>query len=549
MDTKSSSSSTPRTKGITKSNSTASAGARSTKSHESVSVVGPYPLGTLRVLRPESSPRTTTFSALDREDDGTGPPPLEPPIDDVYQLSGSRPQTQHQNQHQHHSACQTSLEGSSSSSSASSPASSSAQWTRGAQAHSMGGGDVAIIVDLPDVFTVGYDALSFTAQHFGGVRDIPDGPHFFWVTHPSGVAARAGVWLLGSQSRHHVHVVQWDKYNENLTEALSSEARNHAENVPRIHAKLIPYSDPSKVGGAVGQLSASKIDANLAIWAQLTTSITSSLLDRVTGPQSGGWIVHTLDRAQGVVQFSAEVHLERLVPNKNLQQRQLKFTFDRTARLFSLESMGSERSLEAVDPTKYILSQIEDPSNDLVPEDLVGELQFSFIVGMLLGNDACLDQWWFMVLKLLVKSHLLVEKQPLLVAALWRALTAQITFGTKWLETTTLDPDEHRCRELRIALIIYKRRMEEFLQSDENLITPNHLAVSTAFSRLESGLTDLGWDLTTDYVRQGKLMLEDGEEVELELSELDAEDERGEWAPEIVQLDEHGHQFGLVSWD
>ncbi|KAG6004143.1 hypothetical protein E4U21_001360 [Claviceps maximensis] len=542
MDTKSSSTSTPRSKGITKSNSTASAGARSTKSHESVSVVGPYPLGTLRVLRPESSPRTATYPLVDQDDD-IGSPSLEPPIEDVYQLSGFH-------DHQPHLPHQTSLAAPSSSTSSSSASSaSSVRRTRGAQSHSMGGGDVTIFIDLPDVFTVGYDALSFTAQHFGGVRDVPEGPHFFWVTHTSGVAARAGVWLLGSQSRDRVHVVQWDKYNENLTEALSSEARNHAENVPNIHAKLIPYSDPSKVGGAVGQLSASKIETNHAIWTQLTTSVTSSLLDRITGPQSGGWIVHTLDRAQGVVQFSAEVQLERLVPNKNLQQRELKFTFDRTTRMFSLESFGTDRSLEAIDPTKYLLSQIEHPTSGLVYEDLVGELQFSFIVGMLLGNDACLDQWWFMVLKLLVKSHSLVEKQPLLAAALWRALTAQITFGTKWLETSALEPVEHRCRELRIGLIIYKRRMEEFLQSDENLITPNHLAVSTAFSRLECVLTDLGWDLTTDYVRKGLLMLEDGEEVELELSELDAEDERGEWAPEIVELDEHGNEFGLVSWD
>ncbi|KAG6036046.1 hypothetical protein E4U41_005816 [Claviceps citrina] len=526
--------STPRSKGIAKSNSTASAGARSTKSHESVSVVGPYPLGSLRVLRPDSSPRTTGYRAVadgeddDEDEDDVGPPPLEPPAEELYQLSGG-----------HNSACQTAVAG---------PAS---KRTRGTQAHSMGGGDVAIVVDLPDVFTVGYDALSFTAQHFGGVRDVPEGPHFFWFSHPGGVAARAGVWLLGSQSRDRVHVVQWDKYNENLTEALSSEARNHAENVPNIHSKLIPYSDPSTLGGAVGQLSASKVEANLAIWTQLTTSITSSLLDRITGPQSGGWIVHTLDRAQSaVVQFSAELHLEGLIPNKSLQQRQLKFTFERTTRLFSLESFGSDRTLEAIDPTKYLLSQIESPANDLVHEDLVGELQFSFVVGMLLGNDACLEQWWFMVLKLLAKSHLLVEKQPLLAAALWRALTAQFTYGIQWIESPLLDPLEHKCRELRVSLVVYKRRLAEFLQSDENLVTPNHLAVSTAFARLESVLTAAGWDLSPDHVvRRGFFMLEDGEQIELELSELDAEDERGEWAPEIVELDEHGRQFGLVSWD
>jgi A1 cistron-splicing factor AAR2 len=44
-------------------------------------------------------------------------------------------------------------------------------------------------------------------------------------------------------------------------------------------------------------------------------------------------------------------------------------------------------------------------------------------------------------------------------------------------------------------------------------------------------------------------MMEDGEEVELEMAELQAEDERGEWAPEVVQLDEQGRQTDLISWD
>jgi A1 cistron-splicing factor AAR2 len=43
-------------------------------------------------------------------------------------------------------------------------------------------------------------------------------------------------------------------------------------------------------------------------------------------------------------------------------------------------------------------------------------------------------------------------------------------------------------------------------------------------------------------------MLEDGEEIEVEMGELEAEDERGEYAPEVVELDERGNQRGLVSW-
>ncbi|KAF5130444.1 hypothetical protein E5D57_006782 [Metarhizium anisopliae] len=521
MDAKGASASTPR--GIRKSNSTRSAGAHSTTSHESVRVVGVHPLGTLRVLGPESSPRISEQNDVE-DDDDQGPPPLESPVENAYGLSG--------NQHN-------------------SPQSSSASPTkrsRDPQAHEMGGGDVAVILDLPDLFVVAYDSVSFTAQNFVGVRDVPAGPHFFWVAHPSGVAARDGVWLLGSESQNHVHVVQWDSYNEMLTEATRSESRNSAESMPNIHAQLVPYADPSRLTEGGGQLSVSQVERNRRIWNQLTTHVNATVLNRITGPQVGGWIVHTLDRAQGALKFSPEVELERAVPNRNLQRRELHFAFQSTTRLFSIESLGSERTREATDPSIYLMSQIEDTKNNLVYDDLLGEFQFAFVVGVHLGNDASLEQWWFMLLKLLVKSHLLVQGQPVLVASMWHTVAAQIAYSSQWMESSVLENNDTRCRELRIALIIYKRRMEEFLSDDENIVTPDHLAVSTAFSRLEAVLTDIGWDLSGDYLRKGIVVMEDGEEVELELTDLEAEDERGEWAPEFVELDENGRERGLISW-
>lgn len=522
MDAKGAAPSTPNS--IQKSNSTKSAGARSTKSHESVNVLGVHPFGTLRVLGAGSSPRITEQVDDGDDDDDNGPPPLDPPAGDAYRLSGQA-----------------------STSDQSSSTSPTRQRT-GHQAHTMGGGDVAMILDLPDLFTVAYDALCITAKNFCGVRDIPSGPHFFWVSHPSGVAPRAGVWFLGSESRDQVHVVQWDKYNEFLTEPTRSEARNHAENLPNIHANMLPFPDPSAARVDGGQLPSSQIDANRSIWRQMTTHINTSVLDRITGTQAGGWLVHTLDRAQGSLQLGAELNLERAVPSNNLQQRDLHFTLDKTKRLFSLTSFGSERSLEATDPTTYLLSHIEDPNNHITLDDVVGEFQFSFIVGIHLGNEACIEQWWFMLLKILLKSHLLIEKQPVLVETMWHTVAAQLSYNNGWMETSLLDSSEDRCRELRIGLIIYKRRMTEFLQGDENIIMPDHLAVGNAFSRLEAVLTDMGWDLSGDYLRKGLVMMEDGEEVELELTDLEAEDERGEWAPEIVEFDENGRQRDLISW-
>ncbi|TWU72356.1 hypothetical protein ED733_002919 [Metarhizium rileyi] len=511
-------------RGIQKSNSTRSAGARSTRSHESVHVLGVHPLGSLRVLRPESS--SCPLERMNVDGDDEGPPPLEPPLGDAIDLGeNQRPGT------------------------GQSFSSSPSKRYRNLQAHQMGGGDAAVILDLPKIYTIAYDSIAFSVRNFVGVKNIPAGPHFFWFSHPGGVAAaRAGVWLLGSDSQDQVHVVQWDAFSEHLTEATRSEARNNAANMPNIYAQLVPYSDPSQVGQGRGLLSMYQIERNRRIWQQLTTHINAAELNRITGPQVGGWIVHTLDRAQGVSQFSAEVELARAVPNHNLQQRELHFVIDRTTRLFSIESLGPQRTREAIDPFTYLVTKLEDAQNHLTFEDLVAEFQFSFVTGIHLGNDACVEQWWFMLLKLLVKSHLLIQERPLIAASMWRSASAQISYSSEWMESSILENSEVRCRELRIGLIVYKRRMEEFLQGNKNHVTPDHLAASAAFARFESVLTELGWNLSGDYLRRGIVMMEDGEEVELELTDLEAEDERGEWAPELVEFDDNGRERGLISW-
>jgi A1 cistron-splicing factor AAR2 len=41
--------------------------------------------------------------------------------------------------------------------------------------------------------------------------------------------------------------------------------------------------------------------------------------------------------------------------------------------------------------------------------------------------------------------------------------------------------------------------------------------------------------------------LEDGEIIDAALTEFEDEDERGEYAPQIIELDEHGREKGLFS--
>ncbi|MCJ1392206.1 hypothetical protein MMC18_005073 [Xylographa bjoerkii] len=44
------------------------------------------------------------------------------------------------------------------------------------------------------------------------------------------------------------------------------------------------------------------------------------------------------------------------------------------------------------------------------------------------------------------------------------------------------------------------------------------------------------WELSDSWVRRGMVELEDGERVELVMADMEGEDERGEYAPVVVEM-------------
>lgn len=412
--------------------------------------------------------------------------------------------------------------------------------------HSMGGGDVVIILDLPDIFQVGYDCVSFTAKHFGGMRDIPPGPHFFWVAHPEGISTRCGVWLV-STGDSRVHVLQWDKYNETLGKSTNAEARVQVDNVASIHHQLVSYNDPSSSYGNAGHQAPGvqpniNPEANERIWARLTDCITESVLNRILGQQHGDWFIHTGDRVKGAAVMAAEVELDKRISNSYLQGREINFTFSQLSKTYSMSHVGADRTQDAMDSTSYILSMLYDPALGLTDQDIVGEYQFAYITGTHLGNDSCVQQWWHMLVKLILQAYSLPIRNAPFTEALLRTTAAQISHNLDFLDTSIFDYSESQTRELRLALIVYKRRLEEIPHSTSTALALRQIEAVVVRSPLE-------WDLDGDsYVRRGKVMTDDGEELDVEVADLQAEDERGEWAPEIVELDESGKQKGLVSW-
>ncbi|KAH8178688.1 AAR2 protein [Sarocladium implicatum] len=396
-------------------------------------------------------------------------------------------------------------------------------------------GDVLVALDMPADYIIGYDAVSFTAKNFTGVSAIPPGPHFLWWTSPNGVGTRSGLWVVSSSERKRVHVLQWSSYEETLVETSRAEARIQAQGIPGSSATLLD--------------SLTLVRNNDKIWSQLCGYITPEVLSRVTGHQGDKWHIDTVDRVKGEGVIAAEVELDRRVSHSLSQFRELEFIFSQHAKTYTTSNNGRDRTLEATDATPYVNALVNGDISTASEGQLVGELQLAFIVGVNLGNDACVQQWWHMVLNIILKAYLLPSLRPVLVAGLLKSLAAQLTYSSSWVESSPLNDDSGRARDLRLSLTIYKRRLDELLASLGSQATPAQELVQAAFASVEEAASSsLDWDISGDYLRKGRVALEDGEEVELEMDDLEAEDERGEFAPEVVELDEKGKQRDLVSW-
>ncbi|PKS13296.1 hypothetical protein jhhlp_000067 [Lomentospora prolificans] len=409
-------------------------------------------------------------------------------------------------------------------------------------------GDVLRIMDLPEKFTVGYDSVSFTTQNFRGLKDIPHGSHFVWASASDASSMRTGFWFL-TGPKEAIHVVQWDKFNDVLGDPASqTEVRIQKDNIPDLYPELPSYyALPTAISKGVDvQQRVDDLKEN-GIWRRLTSHITEKILKRITGRQTGPWHVHTTDRVKGSIILASERELEKTVSVVAVSE--LNFSFSQTDKTYSIEAIGSARTQQAVDSTAYLTSVIDTPESGLTDSDIVGEVQFAFIVGMHLGNESCVLQWWHMVLRILLRAFSLVVTKPQLSKLFIETLTAQLSYNESHLDGSILDYGVDSSRDLRLALTIFKRRLDEQLLTLNGNATNEQVAVGKAFLELESLAWKLGWDLRADYVRSGKIMLEDGEEVELDMDDLEAEDERGEFAAVVVEIDEHGRPKDMVSWD
>ncbi|RWA08491.1 hypothetical protein EKO27_g6601 [Xylaria grammica] len=415
-------------------------------------------------------------------------------------------------------------------------------------------GDVFILHDLPANFTVGCDAISFnSAQSFSGFRDLPPGIHLIWVAPSESTSCRSGYWICTPEEGHNqlgrVYVKQWDKYDEVLRDPTDqAQEMYQSERLEQNLALLSPYylcaastEASHKLAPSQGDDDPSGLLDDKNIWYQLTFAIKPNVLNRILGQVRDTWHMTTTDSVAGATDSAEEAQLYALGTSH------LQFTFSMDARLINPEATGPERTRQALDPTGWIIDKLESPNGDRRLEDLVGELQFAFLVGMHLGNFSCLEQWFFLTTQLIFRSYSLTIDRPEQARNLIQTFHAQLLYNDRYLEGDVLELMPEHARKLQLALTTYRNHLSDELLALDDLCTPAQHSVGIAFKSLESWLLGLGWDLRGEYVRSGNVMLEDGEMVQTELSDFEDEDERGEFAPTVVEM-ENGTETGLLSW-
>ncbi|CZT46325.1 uncharacterized protein RSE6_06737 [Rhynchosporium secalis] len=413
-------------------------------------------------------------------------------------------------------------------------------------------GDVVVVRDIPIGVVFGYDTMSFTIKQegvFEGVKNLNPGAHFVWAGTSDG-SLRTGFWLMSSKLTSdeygEIIVKRWDKYNEVLVDEVSvAEIRIQEKCLPEIADKLQAYT--VKHDGI----------NDPAIWTRLTSCMKAAFLNKVTGQKEWNhWQVssnHDYKNTNGIAGANARDFGKDEV---------LDFVFPKHGRTFSASSHGRDRTEQAMDTSAHIAGVITGSCTHEDTDEIIGELQFCFLTGMMLGNIACMEQWAHVV-KVMFRAFKIVMDLPSLFRKFIQAVHAQFLYDGIGIEGSIFDADSSLEHDLKNILIVFKSRLDEQLLQAQTLLTPEQKSVGDAFAEFESFLWKWrgGWDLRGNYVKSGQIQLEDGEFVHAEMRDFEAEDERGddddklippssptEFAPAVVQLDDDGREIGLVSF-
>ena len=161
---------------------------------------------------------------------------------------------------------------------------------------------------------------------------------------------------------------------------------------------------------------------------------------------------------------------------------------------------------------------------------VLGQMEVCFLMVLTVANWSCLEEWK-RILGLVLTCKRAVREREGWFAEFVGVLRRQME-RCEDVEGGLFDMSDEGGAFLKGLLKGFKRSLGQVFEDGEGEDVKEEMEALEGFLRRE-----YGWELGDEFVRRGMLQLDDGEMVEMEMEEMEGEDERGEYAPVVVDLD------------
>lgn len=384
-----------------------------------------------------------------------------------------------------------------------------------------------LLLNLPLSILCGIDLLTFTTNpKFLGIKSIPPGWHFLYVSETADVSLREGFWFFipgPSSTPPPLLLYAWDNARGGLRPCVSEEEheRYHSTAVTQ-QERLTPYRQSA---------SSSEENERDNYWPHLTPHITSPLLARFTKSTTDDYTITTASCAAQDLD-----DIPGLGPNDPRDdEKELGVLGINLARTWREGAIGRERTEGRLD-TSWALSYIvhsfpnEQGEGNEWGAVILGEMELCFLMVVTIANWSCLEEWK-RCLGLVLGCKSAVRAHEAFFAAVLALLKRQLERGED-VEGGLFDMGDEGAGWLKGLLRSFKKILGEVFEEGQGV------EVKEQMEELERWLRgEYGWELCGDFVRRGMLELEDGEVVEMDVGGLeDGEEERGEYAPVVVEM-------------
>lgn len=389
-----------------------------------------------------------------------------------------------------------------------------------------------LFLDIPPKSLAGIDLISFTTTpQFKGIKALPRGWHFIFCSSSDSLSIRHGAWFQVT-AQNNLTAFTWDSEAEKLIPIIDDvRLMQFRANLGQIWKdSLAPYRQSSGRNGDVDD------EEKLRDLTLLTDCITPALLDRILGEGPEKWGLTSASSAKVDADDIPNLHVAGSAMSGQQEETELHFLPIDLKRTWREGATGRERTDAARDHSWYLSSLIDEYCAEGNENEVVGEVQFCFLMVLVLSNFSCLEQWK-RILSLVFTSFEGVEQRPALFARMIRILALQMRHvGDAEGGTGLFDMGETDSKFLKGLL----RKLKLGLKDLESGIGKQDVLLE--LDELENFLkSEFGWEDEEGYVmRHGMVQLEDGEmvHVDVDSKERDEEDEEGEYAPTVVELTE-----------